>query len=474
MPNTALPRHVPLSQWECRAPRAVGDFSALAQRSRRTDVLTTAALRPMPLLYSHASPAAPLTPAHQRAAVHAVFDAQAQPPRRLLIIPPDITRANAGAGMLTRLAVELARARRPDCHIAILPALGTHTPMTAAERTTLFGDLPAALFVAHNWRSGLAHLGEVPAEFIRQVSGGQLEYGINVEINALLPDGAFDLILSVGQVVPHEVIGMANGNKNILVGVGGRDTINKTHFLGAVCNMETILGRADNPVRTVFDYADDRFFGPLPIVYLQTVMAAAPDGAVSMRGVFAGTGPAPFRAAAALSQQLNITLLDAPIRKAVVYLDPREFKSTWLGNKAVYRTRMAMADGGELLVIAPGVEVFGEDPEINRLITKYGYRGTPATLAAVRANQELRDNLSAAAHLMHGSSEGRFTITYAVDKLTRAAIEEVGFAAAPLADMLRRYQPDQLHNGPHTVAGEDIYFISNPALGLWALRSQFP
>jgi len=427
----------------------------------------------MPLLFSHASPDTPLSLAHQRAAVQAVLDAQPQALRRLLIIPPDITRANAGAGMLTRLVVERARAQRPDCHIAILPALGTHTPMTAAERTAMFDDLPAALFVDHNWRSGLAHLGDVPAEFIRQVSHGQLDYAINVAINALLRDGAFDLILSIGQVVPHEVIGMANGNKNILVGVGGHDTINKTHFLGAVCNMETILGRAGNPVRAVFDYAEDHFFSGLPIVYLQTVMATAPDGAVSMHGLFAGAGHAPFCAAAALSQQLNITLLDAPIRKAVVYLDPHEFKSTWLGNKAVYRTRMAMADGGELLVIAPGVAMFGEDPEINRLISKYGYRGTPATLAAVRANQELRDNLSAAAHLIHGSSEGRFTITYATGQLTRAALEAVGFAHAPLADTLHRYQPERLHNGRHTIAGEDIYFIRNPALGLWALRSQF-
>jgi len=444
------------------------------QRSHRTDVLTTAALRPMPLLYSCSSSTMPLTTAHQRAAVQAVFDAQSQPPRRLLIIPPDITRANAGAGMLTRLVVELARAQCSDCHIAILPALGTHTPMTAAERTAMFGDLPAALFVTHNWRSGLVHLGDVPADFIRQVSRGQLDYSVNVEVNALLRDGAFDLMFSIGQVVPHEVIGMANGNKNILVGVGGKDTINKTHFLGAVCNMETILGRADNPVRAVFDYAEEHYFNDLPIVYLQTVMVPAPDGAVSMRGLFAGTGHAPFHAAAALSQQLNITLLDAPIRKAVVYLDPHEFKSTWLGNKAVYRTRMAMADGGELLIIAPGVEIFGEDPEINRLIKKYGYRGTPATLAAVRAHQELRDNLSAAAHLIHGSSEGRFTITYAPGKLTRAEVEAVGFSYAPLADTLRRYRPEHLHNGHHTIAGEDIYFISNPALGLWALRSQFP
>jgi hypothetical protein len=135
---------------------------------------------------------------------------------------------------------------------------------------------------------------------------------------------------------------------------------------------------------------------------------------------------------------------------------------------------MAMADGGELVILAPGLREFGEDHEIDRLIRKYGYRGTPATLAATRANPELQQNLSAAAHLIHGSSEGRFGITYCPGQLSRAEIEGVGFKWADLAATTRRYDPARLRDGWNTLPdGERIFYISNPALGLWAYRGRF-
>lgn len=425
------------------------------------------------MLYRKTASAAPLAEAEQRHAVHALFAPWRPRPQRVLIIPPDITRAKSGAGPLTRFIVEHLRTHFPKATVDILPALGTHLPMSNLERVEMFGDLPPALFKVHNWRSGLVKLGDVPGSFVHQVSLGRLDYSIAVELNELLVRGRYNLIISVGQVVPHEVIGMANGNKNILVGTGGKDTINKTHFLGAVCNMETILGRADNPVRAVFDYAEEHFLHDLPLVYVQTVMASFPNGVFGMAGLFIGTGREPFREAAALSQRLNITMLDEPLRKAVVYLDPREFRSTWLGNKAIYRTRMAMANYGQLIILAPGVEMFGEDPVIDRLIRTYGYRGTSATLDAVQCNRELCENLSAAAHLIHGSSEGRFSIIYAPGKLSQQAIESVGFQYASLSELLKRYDPAALSPGFNTVAGEQIYFIPNPGLGLWALRSAF-
>ncbi|MCX7848499.1 MAG: lactate racemase domain-containing protein, partial [bacterium] len=283
----------------------------------------------------------------------------------------------------------------------------------------------------------------------------------------------YDMIISVGQVVPHEVIGMANGNKNILVGVGGKDTINKTHFLGAVCNMERIMGRADNPVRAVCDYAEERYLSDLPIVYVQTVMGECGNGEFGMAGLFIGRGRAPFREAAALSQRLNITRVKTGLKKVVVYLDEREFKSTWLGNKAIYRTRMAMADGGELVILGPGVEMFGEDGEIDRLIRRYGYRGTEATLAAVEREEELRENLSAAAHLIHGSSEGRFRIRYAPGKMRREEIEGVGYEYGDLGELMARYDPEKMQAGENEVEGEKVFFIKNPALGLWAVESAF-
>jgi hypothetical protein len=162
-----------------------------------------------------------------------------------------------------------------------------------------------------------------------------------------------------------------------------------------------------------------------------------------------------------------------PISKAVVYLDPDEFHSTWLGNKAIYRTRMAMADGGELIILAPGVRAFGEDPRIDRLIRKYGYHGTKATLEMVRGNADLAADLSAAAHLIHGSSEGRFRIVWCPGHLTREEVQAVGFEYADLNHMLKRYILSRLRQGWNTVAGEEIYFIGSPGLGLWASKDRF-
>ena len=157
--------------------------------------------------------------------------------------------------------------------------------------------------------------------------------------------------------------------------------------------------------------------------------------------------------------------------KVVVYLDPDEFHSTWLGNKSIYRTRMAMADDGNLVVLAPGVGTFGEDERIDCLIRKYGYRTTPEILRFVEENKDLQANLSAAAHLIHGSTEGRFHLTYCPGKLTRQEIEGVGYEYADLAESLSRYDPRQLKDGWNDLPdGERIYYIAKPALGLWACR----
>lgn len=389
--------------------------------------------------------------------------------RKVLAIPPDYTRFHSRAGEITRYAWEYYG----DKLAAVLPALGTHFPMTDREIAHMFGEMPRSLFRVHDWRDGLATLGTVPAEYVREQSEGMVNFDWPAQVNRLLVGGGFDLILSIGQVVPHEVIGMANYNKNIFVGTGGAEGINKSHFLGAVYGMERIMGRADNPVRRVLNYASDHFARHLPIVYVLTVIGKNSAGELVMRGLFIGDDAECFEKAAELSLRVNFVMLDQEIRKAVVYLDPGEFKSTWLGNKAIYRTRMALADGGELIVLAPGVKEFGEDPSIDKLIRKYGYVGTPAILRAVAENADLAGNLSAAAHLIHGSSEGRFTITYCPGGLTRDEVEQAGFQYAPLEEMMTRYDPAKLTDGYNTVGGEEIFYISNPALGLWAYRERF-
>lgn len=394
--------------------------------------------------------------------------------KRVLIVPPDATRFYSRAGELTQMAYSIyGKAVK-----AVLPALGTHTAMNEAALARMFGDMPRDLFRVHRWREDVVTLGEVPASYVNAQSEGRLNYAWPAQVNRLLIDGPdgpgqaadskFDLVLSIGQVVPHEVIGMANYNKNILVGTGGVESIDRSHYLGAVYGMERIMGRADTPVRRVLNYASDHFLKDLPIVYVLTVVGRDDAGNLAVRGLFIGDDVECFERASELALKVNFILVEREIKKAIVYLDPHEFHSTWLGNKAIYRTRMALADNAELIVLAPGVREFGEDPAIDRLIRKYGYLGTPATLAAVEKNADLAANLSAAAHLIHGSSEGRFRITYCPGSLTREEIESVGFNYADLLTMTGRYDYSTLKDGWNTVAGEEIFFISNPGLGLWA------
>jgi len=390
------------------------------------------------------------------------------PRHKVLAVPPDQSREHSRAGDLTRYTWE----HYGDNLKAVLPAIGTHTPMRPDQIAHMFGAVPQELFRVHNWRTEIETLGEIPADYIREQSEGKLDYAWPAQVNRLISQGGFDLILSIGQVVPHEVIGMANYTKNILIGTGGREGINRSHYLGAVYGMERIMGRADTPVRKVLNCASERFLRHLPIVYVHTVVGRKPEGGLAVRGLFMGDDPECFLRAAELSLKVNFEMIDEPIKKAVVYLDPNEFHSTWIGNKAVYRTRMALADNAELIILAPGVHEFGEDKGIDALIRKYGYRGTPATLQAVKQNPDLAADLSAAAHLIHASSEGRFKITWCPAHLSQSEVEGVGYAYGDLKTMLRRYNPEKLRHGFNQVDGETIFFVANPGLGLWAHRSR--
>ncbi len=389
--------------------------------------------------------------------------------RKILVVPPDFTRFHSRAGEITSLIYAYYTDKLKD----VLPALGTHAPMTDDQLAEMFRGVPAELFRIHDWRKDVVTIGTVPGEYVSEITNGAVNYSWPAQLNRMVFNGGHDLILSVGQVVPHEVIGMANYNKNLLIGTGGPEGINKSHFIGAVYGMERIMGKYSNPVRNLLNYASSEFMAHLPVIYVHTVIGRDKEGKIVIRGLFIGDDEEVFRLAAELSLKINFCLLEKPLNKVVVYLDPSEFKSTWLGNKSIYRTRMAMADNGELIVIAPGLKEFGEDREIDRLIRKYGYRGTPATIKSINENEELKNNLSAAAHLIHGSSEGRFSITYCPGKLTRTEIESVNFKYAGPDSMLKKYNPEKLRDGFNiTGDGEEIFYISNPALGLWSSRER--
>src|SRR5258708_3107612 len=204
------------------------------------------------------------------------------PRPKVLAVPPDFTRMHSQSGTLTELAWQYYGDKLVD----VLPALGTHKPMTDKEIATMYGATPRALFRVHDWRNDIVTLGEVPGEFVREVSEGKVDYPWPAQVNKLLRDGGHDLILSIGQVVPHEVVGMANGNKNIFVGTGGVMGIHRSHFLGAVYGMERMMGRADTPVRRVLNYASDHFAKDMPIVYVQTVVGKNNAGKLVMRGLY--------------------------------------------------------------------------------------------------------------------------------------------------------------------------------------------
>ena len=421
----------------------------------------------MSLFFAAGSTTTEFSPADLRAGLHEALT-KLGARRKVLAVPPDFTRFHSRSGQLTELAWEFYGDRLTD----VLPALGTHKAMTDAEIAAMFGRTPRELFRVHNWREDVVTLGEVPGEFMREVSEGRLSYPWPAQVNRLLRDGGHDLILSIGQVVPHEVVGMANGAKNVFVGTGGPLGIHRSHFLGAVYGMERMMGRVDTPVRRVLRYASEHFAQGLPIVYAQTVVAKNEAGELVIRGLFVSDDEQAFERAAALSLECNFQRLPREIKKAVVFLDPHEFRSTWLGNKSVYRTRMALADHAELIVLAPGVREFGEDQAIDKLIRRYGYCGTPQALAAAESDPDLAANLSAAAHLIHGSSEGRFTIRYCPGHLSRKEIEGVHYAYGDLDEYTKQYDPKLLLDGWNVVDGEEIFFVSNPGLGLWAYEGR--
>lgn len=392
--------------------------------------------------------------------------------RNVLIIPPDFTRFHSNAGFISCAYYRMLTAR--GVAVDVMPALGTHVPVSESQWNVMFPDIPYDRMIVHNWRTDVVKLGEVPADAVKEISDGLWTDPVSVEVNRRLMDEKYDLIISPGQVVPHEVIGMANHAKNVFVGCGGADMINKSHMIGAVCGMEKAMGRDHTPVRRLFDYALERFMADRPILWVLTVNTA-PGGKIHSHGIFIGEGRNCLTEAVKLAQEKNIDYVERGIRKCVVYLDPSEFTSTWLGNKSVYRTRMAMADGGELIVLAPGVHTFGEDKAVDALIRKYGYRGRLHTLEVFKRPdaEDLRANMGAAAHLIHGSSDGRFTITYCVKNISKEEVEGVGFKSADYDEMVRKYNPETLKYGYNTVDGEEMYFIPNPALGLWIDRERF-
>jgi nickel-dependent lactate racemase len=393
--------------------------------------------------------------------------------KRVLLLPPDLTRAHSGVGKVTEWVYEEIMAREPQAHVRVIPTLGQHVPHTEAENKWMFGSIPNEIILPHDWRSGVSHVGEVPASLVEETTGGVADWPIPVDLNSTLMDEPWDLIVNLGHVVPHEVLGFANHNKNYFIGLGGKETICASHIAAAVYGIENNLGCLVTPLRACYNHAEEKLLGHLPDVYFQIVMQRDAANHLVTSGVFVGDDLETYLQAARLSREQNITVFEKPVKKMVAVMQADEFRATWVANKAVYRTRMAIADGGELLIIAPGVERFGEQPEVDALIRKYGYRGTPRTLALYRTEADMQAIPHGVAHLIHGSGEGRFTITYAPGHLSKGEIEQVGYQYADVIEMQKRYDPAVMKEGWNTMAdGEEVFYISTPSAGLWSTEAK--
>ncbi len=394
-------------------------------------------------------------------------------PKKVLLLPPDITRAHSGAGWITEELYKIFTADGADVHL--IPTLGQHVPHTPEQNKWMFGSVPEEKIHVHDWRNGSTVIGEVPVDFVKEVSEGKVNWAIPVSLDNRLLNEKWDLVLNVGHVVPHEVLGFANHNKNYFIGLGGKDMICASHLMAACCGIENNLGTLTTPLRKCFNKAEEDYLGFLPHAYFEVVMAYNDNGELVHTGVYCGDDVETYLEAAKASQKQNITVVP-PLKKIVAVMQGDEFYSTWVANKAIYRTRKALAQGGELLILAPGLKRFGEQPEIDALIRKYGYSGTENVMKLYNACPEdgdLKNFAVGTAHLIHGSSEGRFKITYAPGKMSQKDIESVCFSYANLDEMLKRYNPQQLKNGFNTMPdGEEIYFISTPSAGLWSTKER--
>jgi nickel-dependent lactate racemase len=417
--------------------------------------------------------AAEITPSQIEAAVARLLDEARRrlnrDLKRVLLLPPDLTRAHSGAGRITEL---LYRAL-PDAHVEVIPTLGQHLPHTEAENKWMFGSIPQDRIFAHDWRNGCTPVGTIPASLVKETTNGAADWDIPVDLNSKLMNEPWDLIVNVGHVVPHEVLGFANHNKNYYIGLGGKETIGASHIAAAVYGIEKNLGCLISPLRACYNWSEERHLAHLPDVYLQIVMRRNEHNKLVTSGIYVGDDLETYLEAARASRDQNITLFDKPLKKVVAVMQADEFRATWVANKAVYRTRMAIADGGELLILAPGVERFGEQPEVDALIRKYGYRGTARTLALYKTEPDMRELPHGVAHLIHGSSEGRFTIRYAPGHLSQQEIEQVGYAYADLSEMQQRYSPSVMQEGWNVMSdGEEVFYISTPSAGLWSTKAK--
>ena len=299
----------------------------------------------------------------------------------MLLLPPDITRAHSAAGWLTEVLYNLLC---DEAEVHVIPTLGQHVPHTPEENRRMFGAIPEERIHAHDWRGGCVPLGEIPADYVRQTTRGEADWPIPIHLNRSLDRGA------VGPDHQRRARRAARGAR---VRQSQQELFHRPWRQGddlRVAHRRRLLRHREQPGHA--GHARPRLLqqgrranssAVCPTFTSRSSWPAATRVSWCTPASTWATTWRPIWRPRRQSREQNITVLDEPIQKIVCVMQGDEFFSTWVANKAIYRTRMALADGGELLVIAPGLKRFGEQPEVDALIRKYGYCGTPKVMEAL-------------------------------------------------------------------------------------------
>jgi nickel-dependent lactate racemase len=298
--------------------------------------------------------------------VREAFDALPLDGRRVLVVIPDGTRTMPMPMMADLLEQVLApRVAALD----YLVALGTHQPMSDVRLTALLGRpivngcMGRSRVFNHAWQdpATFVTLGTIPACDISGLSGGRMAVDVPVTLNRLILD--YDQLVICGPVFPHEVVGFSGGNKYLVPGIAGPGIIDFTHWLGALITSASLIGEAATEVRAVIDRAASMV--DRPVACLALVLE---NGGVS--GLYAGAALDAWRAAATLSARLHVEYVERPFTR-VVSVMPVMYDDLWTAAKGMYKVEPAVADGGEVIIVAPHISEVSYTH--GRLLDEIGY-----------------------------------------------------------------------------------------------------
>jgi lactate racemase len=275
----------------------------------------------------------------------------------LLVLIPDHTRSVPLPQLFRLLTSALHDTHRLD----FMVALGTHPPLSEEQLCRLVGvtqEERASAYrhvglLNHTWDApgALVQIGTLPKEQIQALAGERWHPSLGgdtpININRLVLE--YDHILILGPTFPHEVVGFSGGAKYLFPGISGPEMINVTHWLGALAGVLETIGIKQTPVRAMIHAAAEHV--PTPITLISLVVLGG-----RLAGIFIGDHSAAWAAAADLSAERHILWFDRPFQRVLSWAPPM-YDELWTGAKAMYKLEPAIADGGEVIVYAPHLDV---------------------------------------------------------------------------------------------------------------------